>query len=41
LHPLEIVSIPVSQMGAYVASLADAGDQIVQAINHLLSRAWQ
>lgn len=41
LHPLEIVSIPVGQMGAYVTSLADMGDQIIQAIDQLLSRAWQ
>ena len=41
LHPLEIVSIPVGQMGTYVISLADAGDQIIQAIDQLLSRAWR
>ena len=41
LHPLEIVSIPVGQLGARVSTLADCGDQIVQALDQLLSRAWQ
>jgi toxin CcdB len=41
LHPLEIVSIPVGQLGARVGSLFDAGDQILQAFDQLLSRAWR
>jgi toxin CcdB len=41
LHPLEIVSMPVGQLGVWVGSLSDAGDQIIQAIDQLLSRAWQ
>ena len=41
LHPLEIVSIPIGQMGLHVGSLSDAGDQIIRAIDQLLSRAWQ
>ena len=41
LHPLEIVSIPVGQLGTRVGSLSDAGDRIIQAIDPLLSRAWR
>ena len=41
LHPLEIVSIPVEQLGARVGSLADRGQQIVAALDELLSRAWK
>jgi len=41
LHPLEIVSTPVGKMGVRVGSLSEAGDQIIQAIDQLLSRAWQ
>ena len=41
LHPLEIVSIPAGQMGVRLGSLSDAGDQIIQAIDQLLSRAWK
>lgn len=39
LHPLEIVSIPVSQLGVWVGSLSEAGDHIIRAIDHLLCRA--
>lgn len=41
LHPLEIVSIPKEQLGAWVASLAADGDGIIQALDQLLSRAWR
>ena len=41
LHPLEIVSIPIGQLGVWVGSLSEAGDQIIRAIDQLLSRAWQ
>lgn len=41
LHPLEIVSIPVGQLGARVGSLSDSGDRMIQAIDRLLSRSWQ
>ena len=39
LHPLEIVSIPISQLGVLVGSLSEAGDQIIRAIDQLLCRA--
>jgi toxin CcdB len=41
LHPLEIVSIPVNQLGALVGSLSDQGRLIVAALDELLTRAWK
>jgi toxin CcdB len=39
LHPLEMVSIPVAQLGAVVGSLAGGSEAIVAALDRLLSRA--
>jgi toxin CcdB len=39
LHPLEIVSIPVNQLGALVGSLSEQGQLIVAALDELLTRA--
>jgi toxin CcdB len=41
LHPLEIVSIPVDQLGERVGSLRDASQLVVAALDELLSRTWQ
>jgi toxin CcdB len=41
LHPLEIVSVPVSQLGEFVESLSDGSQQIIAALDELLSRAWK
>lgn len=41
LHPLEIVSVPVSQLGEFVESLSDEGRRIIAALDELLSRAWK
>jgi len=41
LHPLEIVSVPVSQLGDFVESLNDESQQIIAALDELLSRAWK
>jgi len=41
LHPLEIVSIAVEQLGPVVASLDAEGQQIVSALDELLTRAWK
>jgi toxin CcdB len=41
LHPLEIVSIPIEQLGALVGSFSDEGQQIIAALDELLSRAWK
>jgi len=41
LHPLEIVSIPVNQLGSLAGSLGDQSQLIVAALDELLTRAWQ
>jgi len=41
LHSLEIVSIPVDQLGQLVGSLSDDSQLIVAALDELLSRAWK
>jgi toxin CcdB len=40
LHPLEIVSVPVDQLGEIVGSLSDESERIVAALDELLTRAW-
>jgi toxin CcdB len=41
LHPLEIVSIPVDQLGEMVGSLSNDGQLIVAALDELPTRAWK
>ncbi|MEO6080964.1 MAG: CcdB family protein [Steroidobacteraceae bacterium] len=41
LHPLEMVSIPVEQLGKVVGSLATEGQVIIAALDELFSRAWR
>jgi toxin CcdB len=41
LHPLEMVSISVDQLGEAVGSLVSHGEAIVAALDELLSRAWK
>ena len=41
LHPLEIVSIPLDQLGVRVGSLADSAQEIIAALDELLTRAWK
>jgi toxin CcdB len=41
LHPLEIVSVPVDQLGDTVGSLAAYGQLITAALDELLSTAWK
>lgn len=40
LHPLEIVSLAVTQLGEKVTSLADQGDRVTDALDELLTRSW-
>lgn len=40
LHPLEIVSVPVGQLGEPIATLANEGNRIMDALDELLTRAW-
>ncbi len=39
LHPLEIVSVPIDRLGAKVGSLINSGQQIIDALDELFSRA--
>jgi toxin CcdB len=41
LHPLEIISIPVDQLGELVGSLGDDSQLIIAALDELLTRAWK
>ncbi len=40
LNPLEIVSIANDRLGAKVASLAESGQTISDAIDEVLTRSW-
>jgi toxin CcdB len=40
LHPLDMVSVAVDQLGKPVASLADHGQTIADALDELLTRSW-
>jgi toxin CcdB len=41
LHPLEMVSVPVDQLGEVVGSLSGESQLIVAALDELLARAWK
>jgi toxin CcdB len=41
LHPLDLVSVPVDQLGECVGSLCQAGDVIVGALDEVLTRTWK
>ena len=41
LHPLDLVSIPVDQLGECVGSLAEHADVIVAALDEVLTRVWK
>jgi toxin CcdB len=40
LHPLDMVSVAMDQLGAYVGSLADQGQAVADALHELLTRSW-
>jgi toxin CcdB len=40
LHPLDMVSVTIDQLGAYVTSLTDSGQTITDALDELLTRSW-
>lgn len=40
LHPLDMVSVAVDQLGKHVASLAEQGQAIADALDELLTRTW-
>ena len=39
-HPLDMVSVALDQLGDYVASLADYGQAIDDALDELLTCSW-
>ena len=40
LHPLDMVSVALDQLGAQVGSLASQGQSISDALDELLTRSW-
>jgi toxin CcdB len=40
LHPLEMVSVALENLGEKVATLVEEGDAIVAAMDEMLTRAW-
>lgn len=40
LHPLDMVSVAVNQLGEQVASLADTARPLPMAVDELLTRSW-
>ena len=40
LHPLETFPIPKDKLGKFVRSLADRGDQIIDALDELITRGY-
>lgn len=40
LHPLDMVSVPLDQLGEHIGSLADQGQSISDALDELLTRSW-
>lgn len=40
LHPLDMVSVALDQLGPHVGSLADQGQAIADALDELLTRSW-
>lgn len=40
LHPLDMVSVALDQLGERVGTLADQGQPIADALDELLTRSW-
>jgi toxin CcdB len=40
LHPLDMVSMALNQLGEHAGSLAEHGQQIADALDELLTRSW-
>lgn len=41
LHPLEIVSVPIDQLGEVVGSLSSDSQSIIAALDELVSQTWK
>ncbi len=40
LHPLDMVSVALDQLGPHVGTLAEQGQAIADALDELLTRSW-
>lgn len=40
LHPLDMVSVAIDQLGEHAMSLTDSGQAIADALDELLPRSW-
>lgn len=40
LHPLDLVSVALEQLGEHMGSLAEQGQSITDALDELFSRSW-
>ena len=40
LHPLDMVSVAMDQLGPCVGNLADQGQAVADALDELLTRSW-
>lgn len=40
LHPLDMVSVALDQLGEHVGSLAEHGQSIADALDEVFTRAW-
>lgn len=40
LHPLDMVSVAMDQLGEHIGSLAEQGQAIADALDELLTRSW-
>lgn len=40
LHPLDIVSVALDQLGEQATSLAEQGQAVADALDELLTRSW-
>jgi toxin CcdB len=40
LHPLDMVSVALEQLGGQMGSLAEHGQTITDALDELLTRSW-
>ncbi len=40
LHPLEMVSVALENLGAKVATLEEEGNAVIAAMDEMLTRAW-
>ena len=40
LHPLDMVSVALDQLGNFIGSISDHGQKITDALDELFTRSW-